>query len=502
MCGIVAIHDPSPGGAAAHTETGARMLARLSHRGPDGSGHRLVGATWLGHTRLSIVDLAGGHQPMGDPTGRRWVVCNGEIYNHHVVRASLDWGFRTRSDSEVALAVVGAHGPAGISRLRGMFAFVTATSGGQTVAARDRLGVKPLYWARVGSCTLFASELGAFEPEHRAHVEEFPPGFWWTPHDGLVSYHELDDEHALFATPEEARSDLRETLVEAVRRRMMADVPVGVFLSGGLDSSIVAAIMTHLAAPGQTIHSFAAGTADSTDLAAARLVAEHLGLEHHERVYTADDVVTALPAVVRSMESFEPSLVRSAVPNYLLAELAARQVKVVLTGEGADELYAGYDHLREITDAADLQAELVRSVEGLHNLNLQRCDRVTMAHGLEARVPFLDLDVIATAQRVPIEWKLPGELGQEKRILRESFDGWLPSEVLWRRKEQFGDGSGTAAVMTERARELAPDDDWRAVELRGLPPARSREELGYQRIFHEHLRGVRVDRLLGRFATA
>ena len=509
MCGIVAIHDSSPGGAAAGSDIGARMLARLSHRGPDGSGHRVVGATWLGHARLSIVDLEGGDQPMGDPTGERWVVCNGEIYNHLGVRSELDWAFGTHSDSEVALAVVGAHGPAGISRLRGMFAFVTATSSGEIVAARDRLGVKPLYWARVGTSTLFASELRAFEPEHRAHVEAFPPGFWWTPTDGLVSYHELSgdvsdvsDEHTPFATPEEARTDLRETLVEAVRRRMMADVPVGVFLSGGLDSSIVAAIMADLAEPGQTIHSFAAGTADSSDLAAARVVAEHLGLEHHERVYTADDVVTALPAVVMSMESFEPSLVRSAVPNYLLAELAAQHVKVVLTGEGADELYAGYDHLREITDPADLQAELLRSVEGLHNLNLQRCDRVTMAHGLEARVPFLDLDVIATAQRVPIEWKLPGELGQEKRILREAFEGWLPAEVLWRRKEQFGDGSGTAAVMAERARELAPDADWRSVELPGLPPARSREELGYQRIFHEHLGGVRVDRLLGRFATA
>jgi asparagine synthase (glutamine-hydrolysing) len=505
VCGIVAIHDPSPGDAAAGsdiTATGARMLARLQHRGPDGSGQRLVGSTWLGHTRLSIVDLEGGDQPMGDPSGARWVVCNGEIYNHHVVRSTLDWAFRTRSDSEVALAVVGAHGPAGIQRLRGMFAFVTATTGGEVVAARDRLGVKPLYWARVGTCTLFASELGAFDPEHRPHVQAFPPGHWWTPEQGLVRYHDLADEHPMFATPDEARADLRETLVEAVRRRMMADVPVGVFLSGGLDSSLVAAIMADLAEPGQTIHSFAAGTADSSDLAAARLVADHLGLEHHERVYTADEVVAALPSVVVAMESFEPSLVRSAVPNYLLAELAAGHVKVVLTGEGADELYAGYDHLRQITDPADLQAELVRSVEGLHNLNLQRCDRVTMAYGLEARVPFLDLDVIATAQRVPIEWKLPGELGQEKRILREAFVGWLPSEVLWRRKEQFGDGSGTAAVMAEKARELAPDEDWRCVALPGLPPARSREELGYQRIFHEHLRGVRVDRLLGRFATA
>ena len=217
------------------------------------------------------------------------------------------------------------------------------------------------------------------------------------------------------------------------------------------------------------VHSFAAGTEDSSDLVAARIVAEHLGLEHHERVYTADEVVDVLPTVVASIESFEPSLVRSAVPNYLLSELAARHVKVVLTGEGADELFAGYDHLRDIEDADDLRLELIRSVEGLHNLNLQRCDRVTMAHGLEARVPFLDLDLIAVAQRVPIAWKLPGEEGQEKAILRQAFTGWIPDEILWRRKEQFGDGSGTAAVMTERARDLAPDDDWEKVRVPGLP---------------------------------
>jgi asparagine synthase (glutamine-hydrolysing) len=504
VCGIVAIHDPLPDDVPA-ADLGARMLARLRHRGPDGRGERTVADTWLGHRRLSIVDLETGDQPIGDLRAERWVVCNGEIYNHRRLRDDLDWPFRTRSDSEVALAAVSARGPDGVRLLHGMFAFVVATARGQVVAARDRIGVKPLYWARVGSATVFASELGAFDRAHRERVEEFPPGHWWTPEDGLVRYADLRDEQPAFTGRDAARADIRETLVTAVRRRMMADVPVGVFLSGGLDSSLVAAVMADQAGQagaGRTVHSFAAGTAGSSDLAAARVVAEHLGLQHHERVYTADDVVEALPAVVTSMESFEPSLVRSAVPNYLLAQLTARHVKVVLTGEGADELYAGYHHLREIADPTDLRAELVRSVAGLHNLNLQRCDRVTMAHGVEARVPFLDLDVVATAQRVPVEWKVPGELGQEKRILREAFEGWLPPEILWRRKEQFGDGSGTAAVMAERARALAPDTDWRAVRLPGLPPARSREELGYQRLFAEHLDGVRVDRVLGRFATA
>ena len=249
------------------------------------------------------------------------------------------------------------------------------------------------------------------------------------------------------------------------------------------------------------VHSFAAGTPDSSDLAAARVVAAEFGLVHHERIYTDDDVIAVLPEVVCSIESYEPSLVRSAVPNYLLAELAAQHVKVVLTGEGADELFAGYHHLREL-DVAALRDALVSGIETLHHLNLQRCDRVTMAHGLEARVPFLSRDMLAVAQRIPLEWKLLGEDGQEKAILREAFDGWLPHEILWRRKEQFGDGSGTADVMARQAERLVPDTNWDAVRIPGLPVARSREELGYQRIFADHLGGIRAEQVLGRFATA
>ncbi len=516
MCGIAVLHDtrepevpadgthPSPrpttsGGGLA--ELGAPMLARLEHRGPDGTDARIVGRSWLGHTRLSIVDLELGDQPLPDESGTRWVVCNGEIYNHEVLRDELDGPFLTASDSEAALHA-SVDGAEGVARLRGMFAFCVADEDGGFLAARDRLGVKPLYWARRDGVVAFASELQAFDPDWRAVVEEFPPGHVWTQDGGLVRYGEIAEETREYADPEQARDAIRGALVTGVRRRMMADVPVGVFLSGGLDSSLVAAIMAREAPDDMPVHSFAAGTEGSSDLAAARVVADHLGLVHHERVYTADEVVEVLPTVVASIESFEPSLVRSAVPGYLLAELAAQHVKVVLTGEGADELFAGYDHLRDIEDADDLRAELIRSVEGLHNLNLQRCDRMTMAHGLEARVPFLDLDLIAVAQRVPIGWKLPGEQGQEKAILRESFTGWIPDEILWRRKEQFGDGSGTAEVMAERARDLAPDEDWEQVAVPGLPPPRSREELGYQRLFAAHLEGIVSSRVLGRFATS
>jgi asparagine synthase (glutamine-hydrolysing) len=513
MCGIAAVHDLSPRPAPERLAEGAAlgedMLSRLHHRGPDGHGSRQVGPTWLGHTRLSIVDLDGGRQPLADGTGRRWVVANGEIYNHQDLRERLPGPFATDSDSEVVLHVLSELGTDGIHDMRGMWAFGLADEDGQVWLGRDPLGVKPLYWAHHDDRVLVASELHAFPTNVRPFVEEFPPAHYWTPSTGLVAYVDLHEDPlggaepvgADFSSREEAQKAVRETLVTAVRERMMADVPVGVFLSGGLDSSVVAAVLARASQPGSTVHSFAAGTPGSSDLAAARVVADALGLEHHERVYADEDVVAVLPSVVASTESYEPSLIRSAVPNYLLAEMAAQHVKVVLTGEGADELFAGYHHLRELSED-DLRDALVDGVAALHHLNLQRCDRVTMAHGLEARVPFLSRDMLAVAQRIPIGWKLLGEDGQEKRLLREAFRGWIPDEILWRRKEQFGDGSGTADAMDRVTDSLVPDEDWESVRFEGLPPARTREELGYQRIFAEHLGGINAEQVLGRFATA
>ena len=502
MCGIVAVHDPVSA-TGPDLDLGRAMLDRIGHRGPDGRGERTVGPTWLGHVRLAIVDLDSGDQPLGPAEGH-WAVVNGEIYNHRELRtvSGLHFASATDSDSEAALAAAVAGDLEALADLRGMYAFVVAHPDGRITAVRDPLGVKPLYWARVDGATYFASELVAFDPAMRTRVEEFPPGHRWTPEEGLVRFRSLHVPSTQITDRDAALTQIRETLITAVRRRMMADVPVGVFLSGGLDSSLVAAIMASFAdeVPGP-VHSFAAGTAGSSDLIAARRVAEHLGLEHHERVYDADEVVSVLPDVVASIESFEPSLVRSAVPNYLLAEATAPIVKVVLTGEGADELFAGYAHFRDIVDAPDLREALLDGVSGLHNLNLQRCDRVTMAHGLEARVPFLDRDLVGLAGRLPIEWLLPGELGQEKAILREAFAGWLPDDLLWRPKEQFGDGSGTADVMLERAAELVPEDDWADQRVSRLAAPRSREELAYQRMFADHLAGI-DQRVLGRFATA
>jgi asparagine synthase (glutamine-hydrolysing) len=384
-----------------------------------------------------------------------------------------------------------------------MFAFCIADADGGLVAARDPVGIKPLYWARRRGRVLFASELCAFDADWRADVEVFPPAHYWTPETGLTRFAELENDEPDYSSREEACRAVSEALTASVRRQLMSDegVGVGVFLSGGLDSNLIAAVAAATAREsGTRLHTFTAGVADSPDLLEAREVAAYLETDHHERIYTPEEAIAALPDVVESIESYEPSLVRSAVPNYLLAQLAVEHVKVVLTGEGADELFAGYDHLREISDPDELRSELVRSVEGLHNLNLQRCDRVTMAHGLEARVPFLDLDMIHVAQRVPIRWKLPGEEGQEKRLLRDAFSGRLPARFLNRRKAQFGDGSGMTGVMSEGASQLAPDPDWHRARVPGLPRPRSREELGYQRIFASRLAGIRPS-VLGRFAT-
>ncbi|MEA2217572.1 MAG: hypothetical protein QOJ35_198 [Solirubrobacteraceae bacterium] len=510
MCGIAALYGSHPEGEA------ERMLERLVHRGPDDEGAIRVDGAWLGHRRLSIVDVEGGHQPFANAAGDVWLVGNGEVYNHEQVRGTLAPApFATHSDNEVALHLIDERGPAALDELEGMFAFLVAGEDGRFVAARDPVGIKPLYWARREGGVRFASEIAAFAPDWMPHVESFPPGCHWTPSGGLRRFASAVPDAGEGAPaaraawsdaaepPDHALAATRRIVAASVRRQMMGDVPVGVFLSGGLDSAIVAAVAArHLERHGERLQTFAVGTEGSADLLAARVVADHVGSEHRERVYTAREAVRMLPHVVRAIEHFDPSLVRSAVPNFLLAEMTARHVKVVLTGEGADELFAGYEYLRGFVDPVALQAELMRTLHGLHDLNLQRCDRVTMAHGLEARVPFLDRQVIAFAFGLPMAWKQsqPGEL--EKRLLRRAFEGWLPDEILWREKAEFGDGSGARDVLSTTIEESVTVRDFERERDSVDPPLRTREELAYHRIFAEHLPGVRPERTLGRFATA
>ena len=497
------------------SETVARMMERIAHRGPDDDGLVEVAGNTLGHRRLSIVDVEGGKQPLATPEKSLYLVGNGEVYNHEEIRRTLEDGdLNTRSDNEVALRLVAERGPGALSDLLGMFAFLIAGEDGTFIAARDPVGIKPLYWAKQDGLVRFASEMRAFDEGWQPFVESFPPGHYWTPEGGLVRFGRAvpaDEDLEPFDGPSEPGASIpgdilekvRDRLIRTVERQMMGDVPVGVFLSGGLDSNLVAAIAARwYEKRGEKLKTFAVGLEESPDLLAARAVAEHLDTEHHESVYTAEDALNVLPEVVRTIESFDPSLVRSAVPNFILAEFTARHVKVVLTGEGADEIFAGYEYLEDFRTEEDLHTELVRTIEGLHDLNLQRADRVTMAHGLEARVPFLELDMISLGLSLPAGWKLAGEDQPEKRLLRQAFEGWLPYDFLWRKKAQFGDGSGASSVLKDRMEESVTEKDFERECGEVDPPLRTREEVAYYRIFAEDLGEVRPKRVISRFATA
>ena len=383
-----------------------------------------------------------------------------------------------------------------------MFAFVMAGRDGRFVAARDPVGIKPLYWAQRNGAVRFASEMHAFDPEWQELVEPFPPGHSWTPEDGLRRFASaVPAAREPVTDREELLTGTRETLVRAVRQQMMGDVNVGVFLSGGLDSSLVAAIAV---ADRQRARP-APADVRGRDRGVGRPRRRADGRRSTSAATTSRSPTrrprrsSRCPNVVRAIESFDPGLVRSAVPNYMLARTTRQHVKVVLTGEGADELFAGYDYMRDFTDDDALHAELERTVRSLHNLNLQRCDRVTMAHAVEARVPFLDRNVIAWALRIPPREKqgMP-----EKRLLREAFTGWLPDELLWRAKAEFGDGWGARDVLSRAVEATVSDAEFEAERGAVEPALRTKEEVAYYRVWREHLQGISPERTLSRFARA
>ncbi len=494
------------------------MLDRLTHRGPDGEGVVSTGNAWLGHRRLAIVDLDGGGQPLHDPDRDLWLVGDGEVYNHRRLRDELGQrghAFRTGSDHETVLHLLAADGPGALARLWGMFAFVAISEGDGFVAARDPIGIVPLYWVRDGDTVIFASELKAFDPDRRNAVAPFPPGHTWTPATGLEPFRTLpeprspavsrlvDDLDGLADPPDAVLAAIRDTLAAAVERCMLAEVPVGTLLSGGLDSSIVTAIAARIAdRQGWRLPTFSVGLPDSDDLAAARQLAGQLGTAHHERVYSKDELIDWVPEVVGVIESFDPQLVHSSVPNLLVAKLAARHVKAVLIGEGADELFAGYAHYGEIDSHEELHDALVETIEGLHTGGLQRVDRVAGANGLEARIPFLDFDVVELGLALPARWKLAHEDRPEKWLLRRAFEGWLPEELLWRRKAQFGEGSGARDVLRQHYGAKVTQQEYEREREATEPPLRTREEVAYYRLFQQHLTGMDPDGVVGRFVEA
>lgn len=414
----------------------------------------------LAHRRLAIVDLAHGGQPMSSPNGRLHAVCNGEIYNHDAIRRSMGrvYDFCSKSDSEVLLPLFDHAGTNAVSCLDGMFAFLLGGRG-RFYAARDPLGIKPLYYGKSDRGLLFASEAKALDGQVE-EIEEFPPGHYYTPDAGWVRYYDVPNPSPRYKDEETACSVLRDALAKSVRKRLMSDVPIGVFLSGGLDSSIIAALVRSY---GIELHTFAVGIPDSPDLIAARAVAEHIGSIHQELLLDEEQIIAALPGIVYHLESSDRALVRSAVPNWFVAKLAAttrfgddRYCKVILTGEGADELFAGYHYLRTYVDGNSLQKELRRLIGGLHGLNLQRLDRMTMAHGIEGRVPFLDVEFVETALAIDPALKVFQRYGREKSLLRDAFADLLPKRIIEREKLEFAAGATAPDFLAEL---LAPDND-------------------------------------------
>jgi len=493
MCGIATYSGPRPDLAAGII---GGIADRLDHRGPDDSGFVQTRSTVLAHRRLSIIDVDGGRQPLANENGDLSLVCNGMIYNHDRLRRQLEerHDFRTNSDSEVILHLYEEMGPDCVTKLDGMFAFVLS-DGEEVFAARDPLGIKPLYIGQDDEAgTWFASELKALVGTC-SEISEFPAGSffakgavkrWFNP-----SWDARDTDST--ASPEM----IRDTLESAVHKRLMSDVPVGVFLSGGLDSSIIAAMMRRHV---DELHSFSVGLEGSPDILAARVVAEHLGTRHHEYEYTPDEAISTLEDVIGHLESYDPALLRSAVPSYFVSRLASDHVKVVLSGEGADEAFAGYGYFRDVDDPDLLHDECVRLLSGLHNMNLQRVDRMTMAHSIEGRVPFLDIDFLDTAMAIDPGEKLHRGGHPEKWFLRKAVEDLLPESILWREKQEFAQGAGSELIFREHCGQVVSDEELAGADLRfSEDPPQTKEAYHYRRVFEEIFPGDAPRRTVGRW---
>eukprot|EP00658_Telonema_sp_P-2_P078722 TRINITY_DN7440_c0_g4_i1.p1 TRINITY_DN7440_c0_g4~~TRINITY_DN7440_c0_g4_i1.p1 ORF type:complete len:574 (+),score=176.55 TRINITY_DN7440_c0_g4_i1:38-1759(+) len=523
MCGIIAGVAAEKGEVITDETTEVRakgLTERLTHRGPDDAGVHVSPGFWMGHTRLSIVDPAHGHQPLTDKEKTTFVVANGEIYNHVALKEELgitEDELVTKSDSEVIIHGYKKIGVDICGKLLGMFGFVLTTEDGEVLACRDKVGVKPLYMGKSkdGKEMLFASELKGIvdqcEPQDLLLV---PAGHYWTRETGLVDYYQPEWDQDNFSAqfdanaeqgnkPRFATSDeCKAALEEAVIARCMADVEVGLLLSGGLDSSIIGAIMIqphvkkHLTATGK-IKSFAVGQEGSPDILAARAVSKQLGTEHIEAIFTPEMAFEVLDKIVYHAETYEPELIRSCIPNYFLAKKTAEHVKVVLTGEGSDELWSGYLYYGDCDDAAQLQEENRRILKAVQFVNLQRSDRMSMAHSLEARVPFFDVNNISVAMRVDPAQKLimkenSTEQPQhcEKYFLRKMYEDIVAPEVVWRTKAMQCEGVGMTWVATLQqyiSEKLVSDEDFANAATR-FPnnTPHSKEEYYYRSVFDNY----------------
>ena len=446
MCGILAII-----GKGKEEQLFRELSKRMSHRGPDESDLLITeNGHILSHERLSIIDLHSGKQPIKG-TKTAYVIHNGEIYNHQELRDGIlkDHIFKTKSDSEVIVHLYEEFGYDFCNMLDGDWAFVVV-DGNDFIAARDPMGVKPLYYGLDERGRIyFASEMKSIADQCKT-LSTFPPGHYYTQKTGFVKYYNPEYEVFNKADLELDLDLVRNTLINSVRKRLMSDVPIGVLLSGGLDSSITTAIASRLlASSGQKLHSFSIGlSADAPDVKAAKTVADFTGTEHHEIYFTVEEGFEILDKVIWHLETYDVTTIRASVPMYFLSKVIADLgIKVVLSGEGADEIFGGYLYFGNAPSAEDFQKETIERVQKLFTADLLRADKSTMAHGLETRVPFLDKEFLEMAIRINPEEKMPKTYGgKEKYILRKAFDipsdPYLPDEILWRQKEQFSDGVG------------------------------------------------------------
>ena len=508
MCSILSIFDIRHDAEAVRRKA-LELSRRQRHRGPDWTGVFASERAVVCHERLSIVDVEHGAQPLESADGNLILAVNGEIYNHVELERRLapGYAFRTRSDCEVILPLYIERRATFLNELNGIFAFaIYDRERDRYFVARDPIGVMPLYHGHDEHGRYYvASEMKALIDVCKT-FEEFPPGHWLDSETREpVRYYEPSWRGYEAAGGGEPDLDrLRGGLEDAVERQLMCDVPYGVLLSGGLDSSILTAIChkfykRRVEDGGRSeawwpqLHSFAIGLAGSPDLAAAQKAAESLGTIHHPFTYTLQEGLDALSDVIYHLETYDVTTVRAATPMYLLARrIRAMGIKMVLTGEGSDEIFGGYLYFHKAPDAAEFHAETVRKLDQLHLFDCLRANKSLAAWGLEGRVPFLDREFLDVAMSIDARHKMCGAGRIEKHVLRSAFRGYLPDEILWRQKEQFSDGVGYGWIDTLRAlgrREVSDDSLAGAGERFEINPPATHEAYLYRSMFESHFPG-------------
>jgi asparagine synthase (glutamine-hydrolysing) len=505
MCGIVCAFDVKESTDVLRPQL-LEMSKKVRHRGPDWSGIYADEKAILTHERLAIVDPASGKQPLFSEDGKLVLAANGEIYNHRELRKQFEgkYNFQTESDCEVILALYKEKGVDFIDEMNGIFGFaIYDAEKDEYFVARDHMGIIPLYmgWDQNGTFYV-ASELKALEGTC-TKIELFPPGHYLHSSDGKLKKWYSRDWMQYEAVKENETSikEIKEALEAAVHRQLMSDVPYGVLLSGGLDSSVTSAIAKKYAqkrvesddtteAWWPQLHSFSVGLEGSPDLAAAQVVANHIGTVHHEIKFTIQEGLDAIKDVVYNLETYDITTIRASTPMYLMARvIKSMGIKMVLSGEGADELFGGYLYFHKAPNPHEFHEETVRKLDKLHMYDCLRANKSLAAWGIEGRVPFLDKEFMDVAMRINPKDKMINGERMEKWVVRKAFEDMLPESVAWRQKEQFSDGVGYSWIDTlkEVVDTEVSDDQLENAKFRfPIQTPTSKEEFYYRSIFEQH----------------